>query len=266
MGNGRARIIAVANEKGGVGKTAMVVNLGAALSLEDRRVLIVDMDPQHNATIGLGIKVNDDMTTIYDLIAGDQTPDARGAVQSTRWDNLDLIPSHIDLAGAEIELADAPGREKKLAQALAGLVDDYDFILIDTPPSLSLLTVNVFAFAGEVLVPCHTHPYGLAALEDLFDTIANIRLGINRDIRITGIVPTFYDKRTRLSQTITDRLRNDERYAGYLFDAIIRTNTAVAMSSDVGEPVVFFKKSSYGAWDYTRLAEELLEKGDRGDK
>jgi chromosome partitioning protein len=261
MGNGQARIIAVANEKGGVGKTAMVVNLGAALSLEDKRVLIIDMDPQHNATIGLGIKVKDGMATVYDLIAGDQPPDARQAVLSTRWENLDLIPSHIDLSGAEIELADTPGREKKLAMAMSDLTGDYDFILIDTPPSLSLLTVNVFAFAAEVLVPCHTHPYALAALEDLFDTIENIRQGINRDIRITGIVPTFYDRRTRLSQTITDRLRNDERYSGYLFDSMIRTNTAVALSSDVGEPVVFFKKNSYGAWDYSRLAEELLEKG-----
>lgn len=261
MEDGQARIIAVANEKGGVGKTAMVVNLGAALSLEDKRVLIIDMDPQHNATIGLGIKVKDGMTTVYDLIAGDQPPDARQAVVSTRWEKLDLIPSHIDLSGAEIELADTPGRERKLALAMSDLTGDYDFILIDTPPSLSLLTVNVFAFAAEVLVPCHTHPYALAALEDLFDTIENIRQGINRDIRITGIVPTFYDRRTRLSQTITDRLRNDERYSGYLFNSMIRTNTAVALSSDVGEPVVFFKKNSYGAWDYSRLAEELLEKG-----
>ncbi len=260
MSSGKARIIAVANEKGGVGKTAMVINLGAALSLENKRVLVIDMDPQHNATMGLGIKVKEGMTTVYDLISGDHSLDARQAVLSTRWENLGLIPSHIDLAGAEIELADAPGREKKLHLAMSVLTGDYDFILIDTPPSLSLLTVNVFAFASEVLIPCHTHPYALAALEDLFDTIDHIRQGINRNIRVTGIVPTFYDQRTRLSRTMTERLKNDERYSGYLFDSMIRTNTAVAMSSDAGEPVVFFKKRSYGAWDYTRLAEELLEK------
>lgn len=261
MGNGRARIIAVANEKGGVGKTAMVVNLGAALSREGKRVLIIDMDPQHNATIGLGIKVKDGMTTVYDLIVGDHPPEARRAVLSTRWDNLDLIPAHIDLAGAEIELANTSGREKRLALAMSDLTGDYDFILVDTPPSLSLLTVNVFAFAGEVLVPCHMHPYALAALDDLFDTIVNIRQGINKDIRVIGIVPTFYDQRTRLSQTMLERLKNDKRYCRYLSDSIIRTNTAVAFSSDVGEPVVFFKKNSYGAWDYSRLADELLEKG-----
>jgi len=260
MGDGQARIIAVANEKGGVGKTAMVVNLGAALSLENKRVLVVDMDPQHNATIGLGVNVADNMPSVYDLITDDDPPEARQVVLSTSWENLDLIPSHIDLAGAELELADLPGRETKLAEALSDLTGEYDFILIDTPPSLSLLTVNVFACATEVLVPCHTHPYALKALDDLFDTIDNVREGINQAIRITGIVPTFFDKRTSLSQRMVDRLRQDERYAGYLFDSMIRTNTAVALSSDVGKPVVFFRKSSYGAWDYSRLAEELLAK------
>jgi len=259
MGNGQTRVIAVANEKGGVGKTAMTINLGAALSREDKRVLIVDMDPQHNATIGLGVAVAEDATTVYDLIAGDPPVPGAQAVVSTRWEQIDLIPSHIDLAGAEIELADQPGRESRLRQALAPLEADYDFILIDTPPSLSLLTVNVFAYAREILVPCMTHPYAFSALEDLFDTFENIREGINADIRITGIVPTFYDKRTRLSRTVIDRLKNDPRYAGYLFSSVIRANTAVAQSSEVGQPVVFWRKSSYGAWDYTRLAEELLE-------
>jgi chromosome partitioning protein len=261
MTDGGTRIIAVANEKGGVGKTAMVVNLAAALSLEDKRVLVIDMDPQHNATIGLGITVEEGTPTVYDLIAGDEPPDARQAIRSTRWEKLELIPAHVDLSGAEIELANVPGREQKLATALADVAGDYDFILIDTPPSLSLLTINVFAFAGEVLIPCLTHPYALAALEDLFDTIDSIREGINADIRVAGIVPTFYDQRTRLSRTMTERLQNDERYSGYLFDSIIRNNTAVALSSDVGEPVVFFRKNSYGAWDYKRLAEELLAKG-----
>ncbi len=259
MENGQTRVIAIANEKGGVGKTAMTINLGAALSLEDKRVLIVDMDPQHNATIGLGVTVDEGAATVYDLIAGDPPLAADQVIRSTQWEGIDLIPSHIDLAGAEIELADQPGRESRLRQGLAPIETNYDFILIDTPPSLSLLTVNVFACAREILVPCHTHPYAFSALEDLFDTFNNIRQGINPDIRMTGIVPTFYDKRTSLSRIVTDRLKNDPRYAEYVFNSVIRTNTAVAQSSDVGAPVVFWRKSSYGAWDYARLAEELLE-------
>ena len=176
----------------------------------------------------------------------------------TRWENIDLIPSHIDLSGAEVEITDKPGRERRLKDALSGLEETYDFILVDTPPSLSLLTVNVFTYVNEVLIPCQMHPYAYSALEDLFDTFSSIKEGINSELRIAGIVPTFYDKRTTLSKTVKERLFSDSRYQGYMFEAIIRTNTAIARSSDAGEPVVFFDKRSYGAWDYARLAEELL--------
>ena len=255
----QTRIMAVVNEKGGVGKTALVINLGAALSLAEKEVLIVDMDPQHNATMGLGVEVAPGAVTVYDLIAGEKEASAGQAVVSTPWEGLDLLPAHIDLAGAEIELADQPGRENKLKLALAGLEKEYDFILIDTPPSLSLLTINVFACAREVLIPCQVHPYAFAALEDLFDTMDNIREGINPDLKVAGIVPTFYDKRTKLSKTIADRLAADERYKEWLLKSVIRANTAVALSADAGQPVVFHQKRSYGAWDYTRLAEEILE-------
>ncbi|MDY6832861.1 MAG: AAA family ATPase [Thermodesulfobacteriota bacterium] len=253
-----SRVIAIANEKGGVGKTAMAINLGAALSQENKRVLVVDMDPQHNATIGLGVQVDDETLSVYDLIVGTEDVSAGDTIVQTQWENLDLLPSHPDLAGAEVEIIDTPGRERKLAQALADVEDAYDFVLVDTPPSLSLLTVNVFAYVREVIIPCQMHPYSYAALESLFDTLDIIREGINSDLSVAAIVPTFYDKRTGLSEMIREKLLKDGRYSDFVSQAVIRTNTAVAYSTEAGKPVVFASRRSYGAWDYTRLAEELL--------
>ena len=260
MGKKQARIIAVANEKGGVGKTVTVVNLGAALAQEGKTVLIVDLDPQFNATKGLGVEVNDDMPTVYDLIDGKQSAKAADVIVSTRWEGIDLIPSCIDLAGAEVELVDVVGRENKLKEALKGMSAKYDIILLDTPPSLSLLTVNVFAYAQEVLVPCQTHPYAYEALDELFDTIFAIKASINSDLNVTGIVATLFDTRTRISHNILERLKTDERYKHLLLDTVIRVNTTIAESAGVGKPVIFFRQNSYGSIDYTSLARELLSK------
>jgi chromosome partitioning protein len=258
MASRKTRKIAVANEKGGVGKTAMIINLGAALSLTGRNVLIVDMDPQFNATQGLGVTLEDVTLSVYDLIQAPAEMSARDAIVATRWEGLDLLPSVPDLAGAEVELVDEQGRENRLREGLAGLDGHYDYILLDTPPSLSLLTVNVFAYADEVLVPCQTHPYAFGALNELFDTIAAIRRGINTDLKTTGVVATFFDQRTRVSNNTLARLKSDKRYGPLLFSTLIRSNTTVAESADVGKPVVFYRPSSYGAQDYTRLAAELV--------
>lgn len=258
MGKRRTRIIAVANEKGGVGKTATVINLGAALSKEGYHTLLVDMDPQHNTTSGLGAELDDTSTSVYDLINGENDIPAADAVLNTKWEKLDLIPAHIDLAGAEIELIDAEGRENKLKQALAPLLGDYDFILVDTPPSLSLLTVNVFAFADELLIPCQTQPYAFRALSDLFDTIATIKEEMNPNLRMTGIVATFFDQQTIVSRDILEKLRTVEPYKDLLFKTVIRNNTTIAASTAVCKPVVFYRKGSHGAADYTALAEEVL--------
>jgi chromosome partitioning protein len=260
MGNEQTRIIAVANEKGGVGKTVTVLNLGAALCQEGKKVLIVDMDPQFNATRGLGVELKEEMPTVYNLIKGDESIKAKDTVVTTRWHGLDLIPSHVDLAGAEVELVNEIGRENKLKDALDDINNAYDIILLDTPPSLSLLTVNVLAYAKEVLVPCQTHPYAYAALEELFDTILAIKKNINQDLIVTGVLATLFDTRTRVSHSILEKLKNDDRYGPLLFETVIRVNTTIAESAGVGKPVVFFRQSSYGSLDYTSLAKELLSK------
>jgi len=258
MADDDSRIIAVANEKGGVGKTVTVINLGSALSKKGKKVLVIDVDPQFNATKGLGIEVNDEMETIYDIISDPEAVSLADVIVHTKWEGLDLIPSGTDLAGAEVELVDEIGRENRIKEALTGLNGGYDFILMDTPPSLSLLTVNVFVGAKEVLIPCQTHPYAFDALNDLFDTIDSIVEAINPDLTITGIVPTLFDGRTRVSQNVLAQLKADERYKDLLFNTVVRQNTTIAESAAVGKPVVFYRKSSYGSLDYMSLADELL--------
>jgi chromosome partitioning protein len=254
----RTTTVAVANEKGGVGKTVTVINLAAALTLENKKVLVVDMDPQANATRGLGIDPVNGNGSIYDLIQAPGTANLADVITNTAWDGLDLLPGHVDLAGAEVELVDVEGRENRLKEALEILPEAYDVVLLDTPPSLSLLTVNVFAYAGQVLIPCQTHPYAYGALAGLYDTVEAIQEEINPDIRILGILPTFYDARTRVSQNVLSQLQNDERYKDSLLDTRIRANTTIAESAAVGKPIVFYRRSSFGAIDYNDLAEELV--------
>lgn len=252
------RAIAVANEKGGVGKTVTVVNLAAALSLAGRSVLVVDMDPQANATKGLGIGPDDNRPSVYDLMLNNGGQPVEDAIIATPWERLFLIPSHVDLSGAEVELVEVEGRENRLRETLAPIAGKYDFIFMDTPPSLSLLTVNVFACATEVLVPCQTHPYAFGALAELFDTVEAIREEINPGLGICGIVPTLVDLRTRVATSVMQQLKTDPRYCDLVFDTAIRANTTIAESAEAGKPVVFYRRGSYGAMDYTELAKELL--------
>lgn len=258
MAGRKARIIAVVNEKGGVGKTVTVINLGAGLSLKGKDVLIVDMDPQFNATKGLGVSPAEDSPSLYDVIKLPEPEPARSAVVKSAWEHLDLLPSHVDLSGVEVELVDEPGRENRLKEALTPVLDLYDFILVDTPPSLSILTVNVLAFAREILIPCQTQPYAYSALDELLETVSVIKEEINPDIRIMGVLATFFDRRTRVSNKVLESLREDKRFQAKVFDTVIRVNTTIAESAYYGKPVVFFRRSSTGAADYLALTEEIL--------
>ena len=259
MARRKGRIVAAVNEKGGVGKTVTVINAGAGLSQRGKDVLIVDMDPQGNATKGLGVSLDEGRPSIYDVIKVPDPVPARSAIVGTGWEHLDLLPSHVDLSGIEVELVDEPGRENRLKEALSPVLTDYDFILVDTPPSLSILTVNVLALAREVLVPCQTHPYAYSALDELLETLAVIKEEINPQIRILGVLATLFDQRTRISNRVLQDLREDRRFRGRVFDTVIRMNTTIAESAYYGKPVVFYRRSSPGATDYLSLAEEILK-------
>jgi len=251
------RIIAIANEKGGVGKTVTVINLGAALAKDNKTVLIVDMDPQSAATRGLGIELAEDAPSIYDMIMDSNTYPAEEVILKTKWKGIDIMPSDADLAGAEVELVEEIGRENRLKEALEGFNGTYDYILIDTPPSLSLLTVNVLAYANEVVVPCQTHPYAYLALDELFDTVDAVKEEINPDLKIAGVLATLYDGRTRVSRSILEKLKTEEKTRDLLYRTIIRANITIAESADVGKPVVYYRKTSFGAMDYLAFAKEL---------
>jgi len=250
-----ARIIAVANQKGGVGKTTTAINLAAALAALDRSVLLVDLDPQANATSGLGVGRGEAGARSYDVLLG---APALSAIRPTGFPNFALLPSGRDLVGAEIELVDTPDRERRLKVALNGTLEAYEHVFVDCPPSLSLLTVNALTAADSVIVPIQTEYFALEGLTELLDTIERVRSALNPTLGIEGIVLTLYDDRTNLGRQVVEDLRR--HFGDLVFKTIIPRNVRLAEAPSFGKPVLAHDIKSSGAEAYLALAREFLSR------
>lgn len=248
------RIITIANQKGGVGKTTTAVNLGASLAAAEKTVLVVDLDPQGNATSGLGIDPNLINLTTYDVLIEACSPGE--AITSSELDYLDVLPANRDLAGAEVELVDAERREARLKSALEGLRDRYDFILVDCPPSLGLLTLNALCAADAVVVPLQCEYYALEGLGRLLGTIDMIREQLNPKLELDGILLTMYDKRTSLADQVANEVR--ENFDGRVFETVIPRNVRLSESPSFGKPALLYDARSRGAQEYLNFAREYL--------
>ncbi len=251
-----ARIIAIANQKGGVGKTTTTVNLSAGLAANDKKVLLVDCDPQGNATSGFGINKSTINSTVYDVLINHV--EAKYALQMTNY-GVTVLPSSINLAGAEVELVNAIARESKLRNALDPLRNDYDYILIDCPPSLGLLTINALAAADSIIIPIQCEFYALEGVTQLRNTIELVKSSLNPLLAIEGIVMTMYDSRTNLSQQIVE---NVKKYYGYLvYDTLIPRSVRLAEAPSYGMPIIAYDDKCKSAEVYLKFAEEVLNRG-----
>lgn len=249
-----AKKIVIANQKGGVGKTTTAVNLSASLGKLGQRVLLCDFDPQANATSGLGVDKNSIPVSIYDILIGTQ-PTERGIVH-TKW--CDVLAANKSLAGAGIELVDLPNREHLLSQALDAVADQYDYILIDCPPSLELLTLNGLCAADSLLIPVQCEYYALEGLSDLLGTMRTVKRRLNPKLAIEGVLLTMYDGRTNLSAQVADEVRH--HFPGQVYDTMIPRNVRLSEAPSHGKPVLAYDVFSKGARSYMKLARELLQK------
>jgi chromosome partitioning protein len=253
------KIISIANQKGGVGKTSSAINLAASLGVLEYKTLLVDADPQANATSGIGFDPNNITSSIYECMIDDKK--AKDIILKTNTPNLDLLPAHLDLVGAEIELINHPNREKVLKAVLKPLRELYDYIIIDCSPSLGLITVNSLAASDSVIIPVQCEYFALEGLGKLLNTIKIVQNRINPELEIEGILLTMFDTRLRLSNQVLEEVR--KHFQELVFETIIHRNTRIGEAPSFGKPVIMYDADCSGSIDYMNLAREILQQGDR---
>jgi chromosome partitioning protein len=250
------KIISLSNQKGGIGKTTSAVNLAASLSIKGKKVLICDLDPQGNATSGVGFRKNAELPSIYDVLTGEKK--ASEAIQATSFEGLDVLPSNIRLAGAEIEMVDLPNRESILKKSLEEIQTQYDYIFIDCPPSLGLLTLNALAASDGVIIPMTCEFYALEGLSQLTLTIRQVKKLYNPNLEIVGILITMYDKRLNLSRQVLSEIQ--KYYQDKIFATKIARNVRLTEAPSYGMPIAYYDRSSKGSEQYQEIAEELMKR------